>query len=62
MKRWEDFLSRAMVGGLGEDVKAAVMAAPASRNDMEVVIKAAVEFGGLSNEAIIDKYGPPSFH
>ncbi|MBI4709302.1 MAG: hypothetical protein HY764_03825 [Candidatus Portnoybacteria bacterium] len=61
MEKWEKFLSRAMVGGLGEKVREAVMANPASRDDIKIVIKAAVEFGGLSDEAIIEKYGPSPF-
>ena len=61
MEKWEDFLSRAMVGGLGVEVKEAIMAIPPSRADIEIIVKAAVEFGGLSDEEVVKKYGPASF-
>ena len=60
-EKWEEFLSRAMVGNIGDCVKNAIMAQSPNREDMEIVIKAAVEFGSLHDNEIVEQYGPSPF-
>lgn len=60
MKRCQDFIDRAMVGNFGEEVMA-FLATPQSHDQKMIVLETAIEFGGLSDDEIVKKYGPAPF-